>query len=153
MLYKRVGRLNRRKVIADGVTFALFTLCTGWIIFMYEWYLCDWAVEQVVLLRIMSGTPRVILGPVCGTMKDAVRERLFGDASGFWREAAAGTIALFVFQLPFYIASAFIMRAGIRQIVITCALYLTGDIAFGWGYAKLLDRMRRFFRVCVERDP
>jgi hypothetical protein len=151
LMYERV-RWNWKKIIADGATFFLFTACTGWIIVGYEWYLCDLALERVFWLRMMSGTPRVFLGPLCGMIKDAANKRLFGGASGFWRDAAAGTTALFVFQLPFYIASALIMRVGIRQVVITCALYIANDILFGWLYVSILDQMRARFRVRAERD-
>ena len=151
MLVLRLRRKwNWRKITADGAAFLLYLLGPGLSIPAYEWYCCGLGVEQVAMLRIMSGAPRALLGFLCGSLKDVVKERMFRGASGFWQEAAAGAIALFVFQLPFYLAGAWIMRAGMRQILITCALYVAGDIGFGWWYAALLTRMRRCFHA--ERD-
>ena len=140
---------NCRKLSADSVAFLLYTVYTGWILVVYEKYLCDLAIEQVVVLRLMSGVPRTLLGFFCGVMEEAIRKRIRGDVHGFMRRAAAGTLALCFFQLPIYVASALILRAPMEQILVTCGIYIAIDIVFGWSYAVLLERMRGRFGVTL----
>lgn len=138
-----------RKLTADSITFLLYTAYTGWIIIAYEKYVCDLLIEQVVLLRLMSGVPRMLLGFLCGAMEEAIRKRIRGDVQGFWRRVVSGTLSLCLFQLPIYITSALIMRVGTGQILITCGIYIAIDIAFGWSYSVLLDRMRGWFGIVL----
>lgn len=138
-----------RKLTADSVTFLLYTAYTGWIIIAYERYVCDLLIEQVALLRLMSGVPRALLAFLCGAMEEAIRKRIRGNAQGFWRRVVSGTMALCLFQLPIYIASALIMRVGAEQILITCGIYIAIDILFGWSYSVLLDCMRGWFGIVL----
>lgn len=154
MLFLQSGRQwNRRRIIADGITFFLYTACTGWIIVGYEKYVCDLAIEQVAILRMMSGVPRVALGFACGMVKNAVKRRWFAGSSEFLSQAAAGAIALCLFQLPLYVGSALILSTGARQIIVTCILYIASDILFGWSYVYLLEYIRARFRVYAAPDP
>lgn len=140
-------------LIADGISFLLYTVYTGWILVGYEKYLCDLTVEQVALLRLMSGVPRAVLGFLfCGALEEAIKHRIRGDAQSFVRRAAAGTLALCLFQLPIYAASALIMRIDAEQILITCGIYIAIDIMFGWSYVAVLERMRRWFGVAGEKS-
>ena len=143
---------DRRKVVADSIAFLLYTAYTGWIIIVYEKYFCDLAIEQVILLRLMSGMPRALLGFLCGIMEDAIERRMGDTAPRFLRRAAAGPLSLFSFQLPIYIVSALIMRASMEQMAITSGLYIAIDIVFGWSYAVVLARLRRCFGVSVEEQ-
>lgn len=141
-------RWNWRRFSADSIAYILYAVISGWIIPLYEGYFCELSIGRVAELRIMSSAPRVILACFfCGSLEDIIKRRLFGGRGNFWREAAAGSVALCVFQLPWYLLTAFFMRASWYQTVITSLLYIASDMAFGWSYVYLLHRMRRSFHA------
>ena len=143
--------LDYKKLVVYGTAFLVYTAYTGWLLVGYEKFVCDLATEDVIQLRLMSGIPRALLGFVCGILESAI-ERRMGALPRFWRQAVAGSLSLFAFQLPLYVMSALIMRIGTEQILITCGIYIAIDMIFGWSYAILLDRMRRWFGVVAEEQ-
>ena len=141
-------RWDWRLIAAYSAAFVVYTICTGWIIPVYEKFVCDLMVGQVLWLRLLSGMPRLALGFLCGMMERAIESRIGDRWSDFLRRAAAGTLSLFTFQLVPYAATALFMGVGARQAVVTIAIYIVIDIGCGWWYASLLERMRR--RFCID---
>lgn len=147
-LYRRDWRM----IAAYIVAFAIYTVCTGWIIPVYEKFFCDLMTGQVFWLRVMSGMPRFVLAPWCGMLEKKIEGRIGDGLSDFLRKAVAGTFSLCAFQLLPYVASALFMKAGAHQMMITVIIYIAIDIGCGWWYASLLEGMSRRFRADVLKD-
>lgn len=141
-------RWDWRTIAAYSAAFVIYTICTGWIIPMYEKFVCDLMVGQVLWLRFLSGMPRFALGSLCGMMERAIERRIGDRCSPFLRKAAAGTLSLCTFQIVPYTATAIIMEVGVHQVIVTMVLYIIIDIFGGWWYVSLMENMCD--RFCIR---
>lgn len=57
----------------------------------------------------------------------------------------ADAIALSSYQIPIYASAALIMGIKYKLILLAIGIYLADNLAFGWLYGYILDKIRQFF--------
>ncbi len=118
---------------SDTLALLIYGVVGGIVPFFFENIILGLSVKQWAGIRILY-LSRYIGGYICGRMADFFRRH-------FCR-IVADIIALCIYELPIYIASALIVRASFRQIFLGSVIQIISNAIFGWLYGFILDRMR-----------
>lgn len=79
----------------------------------------------------------------CGSITNALREKISGASErGFMRAFAEGS-ALSIYQIPIYAIVAFSFGGDLAGIWQACVIYLAINYILGWCYGIFLDWCRR----------
>lgn len=131
-----------RKITADTLALAIFSLITGIIGLLFERLVADLSLAQMAGIRFSYNLLKYVFAEGCAQIADALRLRLMGNFGHPFRRALADGLALSGYQIPIYVACSFVMKADFRQITMVSGFYLANNMALGWLYGLILNLVR-----------
>lgn len=113
----------------------------------FEYAILGLSAEQIFKFRVMYNIAKYTLSPLAGVITDRVRRRFPGGRSGFISKSVRDGLALSLYQIPLYTASATVFGVGLSQIAIMWAWFGMSDFLIGrFLYGAVLDWVRARFK-------
>ena len=136
-----------RKVTADTLALAIFSLLTGIFGLLFERYAVNLTLVQMAGIRFFYNLLKYLFAEGCAQIADALRAKLMGNSKHPFRRALADGLALSGYQIPIYLACCLVAGAKFGQVATVCVFYLFNNLALGWLYGMILNWVRTRFSV------
>jgi len=128
-----------RKITADTLALAVFSLLTGIFGLLFERLVVNLSLVQMAGIRFSYNLLKYLFAEGCAQIADALRARLMGNSKHPFRRALADGLALSGYQIPIYIACSLVVGAKIGQIAMVSSFYIINNLALGWLYGIILN--------------
>jgi hypothetical protein len=134
-------------VTADTIALLLFSSVASIFTLLAEVAVAGMSIKQWFWIRVIFNPLRFAGARFLGMLTDSLRRSILGKSHNPFLKVVADTLALWLYNLPLYIASGIIMGATRRQITISSSMQFLDTLCTGWLYGIILDRVRAYFKT------